>query len=159
MQHGKANERPFSLTVALTPVHLIQTSASTLLEALRATIFPLTITLISTGTFLFMQEFGLFTSLGFTISSVYLKLANFFYSISRFCGLRTALFLAAIYIFIIYSKRIRLSHMQSNILQTSIRIVLFNAFASYFGVLQPIIMVAIIVMIIGGRFLPQTGAY
>nr|CDS27487.1 protocadherin 11 [Hymenolepis microstoma] len=156
LQKGKASERPFSLTLALTPVHLIRSSASTLLGALRTTIFPLTMALVSTGTFLFMQEFGLFASLGFRISSLYLKVAHFFCRLSGLFGLRTALVLVATYGFIIYSKRIRLSYIQLSILQISIRFLLFNALASYFGFFQPVIMVGILGMTIDGRFLSQT---
>ena len=157
LHRNRENGNLFGLTVVLAPIHLARSSIARILATLWSKIIPLTAVLFSTGTFLFMQEFGLFLSLGHRLLRAYSTMSTFFASVSFVFPPLTVLIISALHFFITYTNCIQISPTQMSLLLLFMRFLVITAFSSLFGSLQPVIVVGLVFFVILGYFLPTGG--
>ncbi|CDI98528.1 transmembrane protein C9orf5 [Echinococcus multilocularis] len=158
LQQQKEKGCLFVLTVALTPVKFFQSTATTFLDALWSKVVPFTIALVSTGVFLFMQESGLFVSLGSLLSRIHYILSIFFSFVSRIFSPRLVAVLAFVYFFVTCTNYIKIPPLQERLLLLFTRFLIFTTLTSFFGVLQPFFIMGAVVLTICAYLFPEAEA-
>uniref|UniRef100_A0A915EWY3 Transmembrane protein n=1 Tax=Echinococcus canadensis TaxID=519352 RepID=A0A915EWY3_9CEST len=158
LQQQKERGCLFVLTVALTPVKFFQSTATTFLDALWSKVVPFTIALVSTGVFLFMQESGLFVSLGSLLSRIHYILSIFFAFVSRIFSPCLVAVLAFVYFFVTCTNHIKIPPLQEKLLLLFTRFLIFTTLTSFFGVLQPFFIMGAVVLTVCAYLFPEAEA-
>ncbi len=159
LHRQKESGCPFCLSVLLTPIQLVQSSTESLLDAFWSKLMPITITVLSTGTFLFMQEFGLFTHIGLYFAKLHSSISSIFTLISLILSPKIIATFTIAHLLNSITGCIHMSSLFAKAFSTLMWFLIFITCTNWFGVLQPVIVVGLIVFIVCSYVIPENGKH
>lgn len=157
LQHQKTTGYPFCLSVLLTPIQIMHSSAENLLDAFWSKLLPITVTVLSTGALIYMQEFGLFTLCCGYLTSVHASMSKLFALVSFIFSPLIVVALIATHLLVVITGFFPLSMFLVKALSSFLWLLISVTFSSWFGFLQPVIVVGMLVFIASSLLFPCTG--